>query len=36
MHQTVWNVVRFCDGKATWWQFFRTEAEPLEAAGMSE
>ena len=36
VHQTVWNVVRFRDGKATWWQFFRTEAEALEAAGMSE
>jgi len=36
VHQTVWNVVRFRAGKATWWQFFRTEAEALEAAGLSE
>jgi ketosteroid isomerase-like protein len=36
VHQTVWNVVRFRDGKATWWQFFRTEAEALEAAGLRE
>jgi ketosteroid isomerase-like protein len=36
VRQTVWNVVRFRDGKATWWQFFRTEEEALEAAGASE
>jgi len=36
VRQTVWNVVRFRDGKATWWQFFRTEEEALEAAGLSE
>ena len=36
VRQTVWNVVRFRDGKATWWQFFRTQEEALEAAGLSE
>ena len=36
VRQTVWNVVRFRDGKATWWQFFRTEEEALESAGLSE
>jgi uncharacterized protein len=36
VRQTVWNVVRFRDGKATWWRFFRTEEEALEAAGASE
>ena len=36
VRQTVWNVVRFRDGKATWWQFFRTEDEALEAAGLEE
>ena len=36
VRQTVWNVVRFRDGKATWWQFFRTEDEALEAAGLRE
>jgi len=34
VHQTVWNVVRFNDEKATWWQFFRTEHEALDAAGV--
>jgi ketosteroid isomerase-like protein len=34
--QTVWNVIRFRDGLAIWWQFFRTEEEALEAAGLSE
>jgi ketosteroid isomerase-like protein len=32
VHQTVWNVVRFRDGKATGWEFFRTEEEALGAA----
>ncbi len=36
VRQTVWSVVRFRDGKATWWQFFRTEEEALEAAGLRE
>jgi ketosteroid isomerase-like protein len=36
VRQTVWNVVRFRDGKATWWRFFRTEQEALEAAAMAE
>jgi ketosteroid isomerase-like protein len=34
--QTIWQVVRYRDGMATWWQFFRTEEEALEAAGLSE
>jgi ketosteroid isomerase-like protein len=36
VRQVVWNVVRFNEGRATWWQFFRTEEEALEAAGESE
>ena len=36
VRQTIWQVVRYRDGKGTWWQFFRTEAEALEAAGLSE
>jgi len=36
VRQTVWSVVRFRDGKATWWQFFRTEDEAIEAAGLRE
>ena len=32
VHQTVWNVIRFRDGKATRWGFFRTEEEALDAA----
>jgi ketosteroid isomerase-like protein len=35
VHQTVWNVVHFRDGKATEWDFFRTEEEALEAVGLS-
>ncbi len=34
--QRIWLVIRFRDGKATWWQFFRTEDEALEAGGLSE
>ena len=36
VHQTIWNVVRFRDGRAIWWEFFRTEEEALEAVGLSE
>jgi ketosteroid isomerase-like protein len=36
VRQTVWHVVSYRDGKATSWQFFRTEGEALEAAGLSE
>jgi ketosteroid isomerase-like protein len=36
VRQMVWNVVRFSDGKATWWKFFRTEDEAREAAGIEE
>jgi ketosteroid isomerase-like protein len=35
VHQTVWNLVSFRDGKATGWEFFRTEEEALEALGLS-
>ncbi len=35
VHQTVWNLVRFRDEKATGWEFFRTEEEAVEAAGLS-
>jgi ketosteroid isomerase-like protein len=34
--QTIWIAVRYRDGMATWWQWFRTEAEALKAAGLSE
>jgi ketosteroid isomerase-like protein len=36
VRQTVWNVVRFREGKASWWRFFRTEQEALEAAALAE
>ena len=36
VRQVVWNVVRFNEAKADWWQFFRTEEEALQAAGKSE
>jgi SnoaL-like domain len=32
VRQTVWHVTRYRHGKATSWQFFRTEDEALEAA----
>jgi ketosteroid isomerase-like protein len=34
--QTMWQAVTAQDGKATWWGFFRSEAEALEAVGLSE
>ena len=34
--QTIWIIVRYRDGMAIWWQFFRTQADALEAAGLSE
>jgi len=34
--QTMWQVIRVRDGRAAWWEIFRTEAEALEAAGLSE
>jgi ketosteroid isomerase-like protein len=34
--QTIWQVTRYRDGKSIWWQFFRTEEEAREAAGVSE
>ncbi|HEY6653081.1 MAG TPA: nuclear transport factor 2 family protein [Solirubrobacterales bacterium] len=36
VRQTIWQVVRYRDGKSTWWQFFRTEEQALEAAGLRE
>ena len=35
VHQTVWQVIHFRDGKATGWEFFRTEEEALRATGLS-
>ena len=34
--QTMWQAIVLQDGKAVWWGFFRTEAEALEAVGLSE
>jgi ketosteroid isomerase-like protein len=34
--ETVWQLVRWRDGKCVWWRNFSTEAEALEAAGLSE
>jgi len=34
VRQTVWHVVRFRDGMAAQWDFFRTEEEALGAAGI--
>ena len=36
VQQTMWQAVKFREGKATWWAFFRSEAEALEAVGLSE
>jgi ketosteroid isomerase-like protein len=36
VEQTVWQVVRFRDGRVTWTRFFRTEPDALEAVGLSE
>jgi ketosteroid isomerase-like protein len=35
VHQTVWNLMHFRDGKAAGWEFFRTEEEALEAVGQT-
>jgi ketosteroid isomerase-like protein len=32
--ETVWAAGEWRDGKAIWWQFFHTEEEALEAAGL--
>lgn len=34
VRQPIWHVVRYRDGMAIWWQFFRTEEEALDAAGL--
>jgi len=34
--QTVWQALRWRDGKITGWQTLRTEAEALEAVGLRE
>jgi ketosteroid isomerase-like protein len=32
----MWLAVRLRDGKVTWWSWYRTEQEALEAAGLRE
>ena len=34
--QRMWQTTRARNGKAIWWGIYRTEAEALEAAGLSE
>ena len=36
VEQRLWIVGRWRDRKGVWWRTFRTEAETLEAAGLSE
>jgi ketosteroid isomerase-like protein len=36
VEQTMWQAGRARAGKLTWWAFFRTEQEALEAAGLEE
>lgn len=31
---TLWQVIRWRDGKATWWRVFESRAEALDAAGV--
>lgn len=32
---TIWRVSRWRDGKCVWWATYRSEAEALEAVGLS-
>ena len=36
VEQTMWQATRLRDGLITWWAFFRTEREALEAVGLSD
>ena len=36
MEQAVWQVIEWRDRKGIWWGTFLSEAEALEAAGLSE
>ena len=36
VEQTLWHASETRDGKSVWWRIFRTEAEALEAVGLSE
>jgi ketosteroid isomerase-like protein len=35
LEQAMWQAVELRDGKVCWWAFFRSEAEALEAAGLT-
>jgi ketosteroid isomerase-like protein len=34
--QTMWQALRGRDGRATWWGFFRSESEALDAVSLSK
>jgi hypothetical protein len=36
VEQTMWQATTLRAGQVTWWAFFRTEREALEAVGLSE
>ncbi len=36
LEQEFWQAARVSNGKVVWWKFCRTEAEALEAVGLSE
>jgi ketosteroid isomerase-like protein len=36
VEQAMWQAIVLRDGKATWWAFFRTEREALEAMGLRD
>jgi hypothetical protein len=36
VEERMWQAVRLRDGKVSWWGFFHTEHEALEAVGLSE
>ena len=36
VEQTMWQALRRRESKVTWWAFFRTEREAVDAAGLEE
>lgn len=36
VEQTMWQASVLRDGKVSWWEFFRSEREAIEALGPSE
>jgi hypothetical protein len=36
LEETIWQVTEWRHGNATWWRTFLSEADALEATGLSE